>query len=96
MRIKELGLERYGHFENLTLDLPPAKVDFHIIFGPNEAGKSTTLAAVSDLLFGFPHRAEYDFRFDAKLLRIGAVLQNGEDQIVCRRKRGAKGTLVDS
>lgn len=95
MRIKELGLERYGHFENLKLALPPAKVDFHIIFGPNEAGKSTTLAAVSDLLFGFPHRAEYDFRFDAKLLRIGAVLQNGEDQIACRRKRGAKGTLVD-
>lgn len=54
MRIDRLSLVRYGCFTDLTLDL--AAPGLHVVVGPNEAGKSTSRAAVSDLLFGFPLR----------------------------------------
>lgn len=54
MRFSSLNLERYGRFEGCELSFRASSPDFHIIYGPNEAGKSTSLSAVSDLLFGFP------------------------------------------
>ena len=54
MRFSQLSLIKYGHFEGCELNFPLDAADFHLIFGANEAGKSTTLAAVGDLLFGFP------------------------------------------
>ena len=70
MRITRLDLLKYGAFEGRSMVLrPDAKL--HVILGANEAGKSSTLAAVSDLLFGFPSRTPYDFRFKAAELRLG-------------------------
>ena len=70
MRLTRLDLLKYGAFETRSLTLrPDAKL--HVIFGANEAGKSTTLSAVRDLLFGFPNRTPYDFRFKASELRLG-------------------------
>jgi uncharacterized protein YhaN len=95
MRIVELCLERYGRFENCRLPMRGGSPDFHIIFGANEAGKSTTLAAVSDLLFGIPQRSPYNFRFDYALMRIGGVIEEGGRQLVCRRRKTLKHSLVD-
>ena len=96
MRFDELHLLKYGNFEACDLAFPKQPVDFHLIFGANEAGKSTTLAAVSDLLFGFPHGKAQDYRFDASLLRVGAVLEQGAQRTQVRRKRGRAGaTLMD-
>src|SRR3546814_8761857 len=63
-------------------------------YGENEAGKTTSLAAVSDLLFGFPVRSPYNFLFDYSLLRVGAVLEDGGTTLACRRKKGTSGTLL--
>ena len=52
MRLRRLDLIRYGHFTDKSIDLPAAEVDFHIVYGPNEAGKSTALSAIEDLLKG--------------------------------------------
>ena len=49
MRINRLDLLRYGRFTNVSLPFPKENSDLHVIFGPNEAGKSTSLAAVEDL-----------------------------------------------
>ncbi|MDR7118483.1 AAA family ATPase [Caulobacter sp. BE254] len=95
MRLSELHLERYGRFEDHKLSFPAAERDFHLIYGPNEAGKSTTLAAISDLLFGFEHAVAQDYRFAAGLLRVGAVLEEGDQRLTCRRRRGRQGTLID-
>jgi uncharacterized protein YhaN len=95
MRLDELNLLKYGNFEGCDLLFPKQIVDFHIIFGANEAGKSTTLAAVGDLLFGFPHGKAQDYRFDASLLRVGAVLEQGTQRTQFRRKRGRGATLMD-
>lgn len=96
MRIAELNLERYGRFEDHRLEFPKAEQDFHLVFGPNEAGKTTALAALADLLFGFEHAVAYDFRFGAGMLRVGGVLHQDDEQLACRRRRGRQGTLVDA
>lgn len=96
MRFASLSLERYGHFTDCELSFRAGAPDLHIIYGANEAGKTTSMAAVSDLLFGFPARSPYNFVYDYALLRIGAVLQEGERSLACRRKKGTGATLLDA
>ena len=95
MRFARLSLHKYGQFEDCDLYFPAGEPDFHLIFGANEAGKSTTLSAAGDLLFGFPHNKSHDFRFDAALLRVGALLQDGARNLTVRRRRGNANTLLD-
>ena len=73
MRLGRLDLIRYGHFTDRSFDLPADKSDVHITFGPNEAGKSTALAAIENLLFGIPMHSPYNFLHDYASMRIGAV-----------------------
>lgn len=96
MRIVELCLERYGRFEDCRLPMRDGSPDFHIIFGANEAGKSTTLAAVSDLLFGIPQRSPYNFRFDYALMRVGGVMEEDGRRLACRRRKTLKQSLIDA
>jgi uncharacterized protein YhaN len=95
MRFSELHLIRYGRFDGCRLVFPRAASDLHVVYGPNEAGKSTTMSAIADLLFGFPHAAAYDFQFDKVLLRVGGVIEGGGATSTYRRKRGRTGTLLD-
>ncbi len=95
MRLRQLSLRKYGHFDGCDLLFPQGPMDFHLIYGPNEAGKSTTMSAVQDLLFGFPHAKAYHFRFDATLLRVGASLDTGHGTLAVQRRRGDKNTLMD-
>jgi uncharacterized protein YhaN len=95
MRFSRLSLHRYGHFADCDLDFPHAEKDVHLIFGNNEAGKSTTLSAVGDLLFGFPNSTGYDFRFAAPLLRVGGALEHAGQTLALRRRKGKKDTLLD-
>src|SRR3546814_8984855 len=71
MRFATLSLERYGRFEDCELSFRQGEPDLHAVYGANEAGKSTSLAAVFDLLFGFPARSPYNFVYDYALLRVG-------------------------
>lgn len=95
MRIEHLTLERYGMFADRALSFHPEAV-LHVVLGPNEAGKTSTLSAVGDLLFGFAARTEYDFKYDSKILRIGGAFRHSNGRtIVARRRKGNKHTLVD-
>lgn len=96
MRFAELHLDRYGHFEDRRLPFPAGRCDFHMVYGANEAGKSTTLAAIADLLFGFPLRSPFNFRFDYPLLRVGAVLEEDGQRLICRRRKTRDHSLVDA
>ena len=73
MRFVTLALERYGHFDDCRLSFRSGEPDLHVVYGANEAGKTTSMAAVSDLLFGFLGRSPYNFLYDYSLLRVGAV-----------------------
>ncbi|MBP1807440.1 YhaN family protein [Rubellimicrobium aerolatum] len=95
MRLERLTLERYGHFADRTLDLGGDGVRLHVVFGPNEAGKSTLLAAVGDLLFGFPHRTPFGFRWDTSELRLAATVTNDAgERLAFKRRKGRDRTLL--
>ncbi|MGC8732772.1 MAG: AAA family ATPase, partial [Halothiobacillaceae bacterium] len=89
-----LALERYGHFDDCKLSFRSGEPDLHVIYGANEAGKTTSMAAVSDLLFGFPVRSPYNFIFDYSLLRVGAILEDDGRTMSCRRKKATSGTFL--
>lgn len=100
MRLVELGLTAYGHFTEAKLPLAaPAQgaPDLHIVFGPNEAGKSTLLAAWLDLLFGFPNQTQYDFLHERRALRVQAHMRDvaGTPYALARIK-GNVNTLLDA
>ena len=94
MRLRRLDLMRYGHFTDRSFELPAKKSDFHVVFGPNEAGKSTALAAIEDLLFGIPMHSPYNFLHDYSSMRIGADLENGSSSLEVLRRKGNKDTLL--
>ena len=94
MRISRLDLLRYGRFTDVSLELPVHSPDVHIVFGPNEAGKSTALAAIEDVLFGIPHNSTLNFLHNYASMRIGAVLENDNETLEIRRRKGNKDTLL--
>ena len=94
MRLRRLDLLLYGHFTGRSFELPVGASDFHIVFGPNEAGKSTALSAIEDLLFGVPMHSPYNFLHDYSSMRIGAVLENGKKSLAVVRRKGSKDTLL--
>ncbi len=97
MRLEELFLERYGRFKDFRLALDGGGIRLHVIHGPNEAGKSTALEAISDLLFGFDPRTPYGFAHGYENLLIGATLSNRAGQTLgVKRRKGQKNTLLDA
>ncbi|MGD0433681.1 MAG: AAA family ATPase [Acetobacteraceae bacterium] len=76
MRLKRLDLIRFGKFTGHVIDFgdrPDDGPDLHFIYGPNEAGKSTALAAFLDLLFKIGNH--YDFLHKYDTMRVGACLE---------------------
>ena len=94
MEIRELNLLAFGPFSDRLLDFSTAGGGLHIVYGPNEAGKSSSLRGLKALLFGIPARTNDNFLHDSKHLRISGRLRsnNGQELVVVRRK-GNKNTL---
>ncbi len=96
MRFERLFLERYGAFTDRVLELR-TDAQLHVVLGANEAGKTSALNAIGDLLFGFGHVTNYDFLHDKTTLRIGAQLRLADGSLISlRRRKGAKNTLLDA
>ncbi|NDU99817.1 AAA family ATPase [Pseudoroseicyclus tamaricis] len=98
MRLRRLDLARYGRFEGTSLDFGSAREgpDVTVIFGPNEAGKSTAFAAWLDLLYGLQRQGHpYAFRFERKDLLVGAEVETAEGSLVLQRTARNTGSLTD-
>ena len=94
MRLQNLQLVRYGKFTETEIALPRSQHDFHLIVGPNEAGKSTIRGAIADLLFGFPTRANaMAFLHPQPELRLAAQIANDDAVLDFARVKAAKNTL---
>lgn len=94
MRFVHLYLRAYGHFTDQLLDfgLEPR---LHVIYGPNETGKSTTLRAISSVLFGYPHEVVDAFKHDVKDIAIGAdLIASDGRRLSFSRKRRGRNALV--
>lgn len=97
MRIERLDLIAFGHFSEVSLDLSAGPRQFHLVYGPNESGKSTSLRAISALLFGMPHVADDSYLHPNSRLRVGGVLSDEHGRrLECVRRRGRKATLRDA
>jgi uncharacterized protein YhaN len=95
VRLERLDLAPYGRFADRSLALSP-QASLHVVFGRNESGKTTTLSAIGDLLFGFPKDTAYGFEHDQRLLRIGGALRLADGtRLDLRRRKGNKDTLLD-
>lgn len=95
MRFRQLELIRYGHFTDFRLVFPEENGDFHIIVGPNEAGKSTALGALTDVLFGIEERTPYAFLHSYGEMLLGAEIGEGDRAVSFLRRKGRKDTLLD-
>jgi uncharacterized protein YhaN len=94
MKILKFNLIAFGPFQDAAFDLSGGASDFHILFGPNEAGKSSALRALRNLLFGIPVRTADNFRHPHTALRIGARLAGpGGQEIAFIRRKGQNKTL---
>jgi uncharacterized protein YhaN len=95
MRFERLDLSPYGRFADLRLVFSP-EAALHVVLGRNEAGKTTTLEAIKDFLFGVETRTAYAFEHGYDALRIGAALRfAGGARFEARRRKGRSNTLVD-
>lgn len=59
MRIESLHIEGFGHFAGQSFG--PFRQPLTVVLGDNEAGKSTLLAFIRTILFGFPARGRASF-----------------------------------
>jgi len=96
MRLKRLDLKAFGPFTDRTLEFNSKEPGLHIIFGPNEAGKSTALRALKALLYGFDERTPDNFRHANNQLLVGGCLEgaDGRELTFLRRKK-RKANMLD-
>ncbi len=96
MRIDRLDLIAYGPFSDKSLTLSDGASGLHLIYGDNEAGKSTSLRALIAWLFGIPMRTHDNYLHKNPQLRIGGKLRlSGGEEIEFVRRKGKKGTLLE-
>ncbi|MDB4894896.1 MAG: double-strand break repair Rad50 ATPase, partial [Firmicutes bacterium] len=63
MRIDRLIMTGFGRFQGRTLELEPG---LNILYGPNEAGKTTVQKFILGMLYGFKKRGQRrDYTEDA-------------------------------
>ena len=101
MRLNRLDLIRYGRFKDAEIAFPKRAEgvpDVTVIYGPNEAGKSTAFNGFLELLFGFKGGAHpFAFRFDRSDLLVGAELDlPGRGAMVLRRNSKRSQSLLDA
>lgn len=96
MRIKRLDLKAFGPFTGSALDFHGARPGLHIIYGPNEAGKSSSLRGLKALLYGFPERTPDGFQHANENLLVAGCLQADDGREICfQRRKRRKADILD-
>lgn len=97
MRLRRLDLIAVGPFTGASIDLSAGNYGLHIVYGPNEAGKSSSLRALTDFLFGFEHRTSDNFTHANAALRVGGLVENRSGQSLhCIRRKANANSLRDA
>jgi len=93
MRLAKLELLAYGPFRGLALDFSAPGI--HVVLGRNEAGKSTTLRAITGLLYGIDAKTPDAHVHKFGDLRIGGVLEDAQGaRVRVVRRKGNTNTLL--
>ncbi|MFA7666596.1 MAG: AAA family ATPase [Burkholderiaceae bacterium] len=88
MRLIRLHLKAFGPFTDHTLDFGDPAGGLALVYGPNEAGKSSALRAMADLRFGIPMRSADNFIHPHPQMQVGGVFvdHSGRQHSLIRRK----------
>jgi uncharacterized protein YhaN len=94
VRILRLDLLRFGPFTDVSLAFDAGPSGLHIVFGRNEAGKSSALRALRQYFYDIPHNSSDNFLHAHPDMRIGAVLESASgEQLHAIRRKGRAQTL---
>jgi len=63
LKITDLHIYGYGKLSDFKIS---ALSDLHVIYGENEAGKSTIMSFIHSILFGFPTKQQSELRYEPK------------------------------
>lgn len=98
MKLARLLLQAFGPFTDTELDFTGngqhPEVNLHLIYGPNEAGKSSALRAMTDLRFGIPLRSPDDFIHPSSQLRIAGVFIDADGKPIGLARRKGRGATL--
>ena len=95
MKIERIELDGFGRFAGY--ELGPFAAPVTVLLGPNEAGKSTMLAAIRAILFGFPQRGGNKHYPPLEGGRHGGrlhVVDSAGERMTIERYQGARGGPV--
>ncbi len=94
VEICELILTSFGPFTDKALAFDQKPGVLHLVYGPNEAGKSSALRGLKALLYGIPDRTTDNFIHAHSALRIAGRLRAANNQeLGFVRRKGRKNTL---
>lgn len=89
MKIARLDIMAFGNLTDVIVDFSSETPGLHVIYGHNEAGKSTALRALKGLLYGIPFQTNDNHLHEYSKLLIGGTLINsdGKGLTFWRQKR---------
>jgi uncharacterized protein YhaN len=97
MKLVTLRLLAFGPFTNLELDLSRGTTGFQLLYGPNEAGKTSALRAVRQLLYGMDRQSKDAFLHTMSSLRLGALLERRDGRTLeFIRRKADKNSLREA
>ncbi len=94
MKILSLELKAFGPFSGITLDLSEGEEGLYIIYGSNEAGKSSALRALKALFYGIPERTRDNFIHANNNLRIGGSIRHSDGSILTFQRRKGRVNIL--
>ncbi len=91
MKLQSSRINHFGHFVDFELNFGGAP--FAVVYGQNEAGKSTLLEFLRKVLFGFDARERYSFGDGGEVSgQVAFDLADGR-RVDLRRRKGLKNTV---
>lgn len=94
MKLRELHLTAFGPFTDRKLNFGSAEQSVVFVHGPNEAGKSSTLRAISDLRFGIPQLSRDNFVHEHRNMLLGGVFVDHNDKRYHVTRRKGRGSTL--
>ncbi|HEY1786421.1 MAG TPA: AAA family ATPase, partial [Pirellulales bacterium] len=103
MKLRHLHINNFGHFADRDIIFSPAgaladaasqsEAGLQVVYGPNEAGKTTLLEFLRCWLFDFPTRTPYDFRPSTEIAGVGTLTLADGREVELRRRKGTKNKV---
>ena len=96
MRFDTIHIPAFGPFTDFSRDFVKNGHDIHLVYGANEAGKSSLLRGIHQMFYGIPVQSKDNFVHDNSKLRVGGTVSNDTQKLSFLRKKGRSNTLLDT